>query len=161
MDTLRFKGARQAARIDHQVGERIRRRRTFLGYTQEQLAESLDISYQQVQKYETGANRVSAGRLFQIAQRLEVPIAFFFEGLGVEFDDAEAASNRSVIDLVRSFNQISDSSVRNALAHLVKSLANQPEPSEGRLARPAANGATPNGAQNGASNGEGGSDSHD
>lgn len=151
MDTLRFKGARQAARIDHQVGERIRKRRTLLGYTQEQLAESLDISYQQVQKYETGANRVSAGRLFQIAQRLEVPIGYFFEGLGVEFDEAEAGSNRATIDLVRSFNQIGDPAVRNAVAQLLKSLVQSGNASAG-AASTLPTGA--NGANGGSAGGE-------
>lgn len=128
MDTFRFKGARHAAKIDQQVGDRIRRRRTLLGYTQEQLAEALDISYQQIQKYETGANRVSAGRLYQIAQRLEAPVTYFFEGLGVDFDGdvdqpATTGSNRATIELVRNFNQIADTSVRNAVASLVKSLS--------------------------------------
>ena len=127
MDTFRFKGARHAAKIDQQVGDRIRRRRTLLGYTQEQLAEALDISYQQIQKYETGANRVSAGRLYQIAQRLEAPVSYFFEGLGVDFDEAGegagSGSNRATIELVRNFNQIADGSVRNAVAGLVKALS--------------------------------------
>ena len=126
VDTFRFKGARHAAKIDQQVGDRIRRRRTLLGYTQEQLAEALDISYQQIQKYETGANRVSAGRLYQIAQRLEAPVSYFFEGLGVDFDgegeSASGGSNRATIELVRNFNQIADAGVRNAVATLVKSL---------------------------------------
>lgn len=125
MDTLRFKGARHAARIDQQVGDRIRKRRTILGFTQEQLAEALDISYQQIQKYETGANRVSAGRLFQIAQRLEVPISFFFEELGIDYshDGSNVGGNRATFELVRNFSQIPDTSVRIALSGLVKSLA--------------------------------------
>lgn len=124
MDNVRFKGARNAARIDQTVGDRIRKRRTLLGFTQEQLAEALDISYQQIQKYETGANRVSAGRLFQIAQRLEAPIGYFFEGMGLEFDtEVSIGSNRATIDLVRNFNTIGDPSIRNAVASLVKSLA--------------------------------------
>lgn len=125
MDNFRFKGARHAARIDQQVGERIRKRRTLLGYTQEQLAEALDISYQQIQKYETGANRVSAGRLYQIAQRLETPVSFFFDGLGIDYEieESNGNSNRSTIDLVRNFNLIGDAGVRMSLAGLVKSLA--------------------------------------
>jgi transcriptional regulator with XRE-family HTH domain len=125
VDNFRFKGARHAARIDQQVGERIRKRRTLLGYTQEQLAEALDISYQQIQKYETGANRVSAGRLYQIAQRLETPVSHFFEGLGIDYEVEEQAANtnRATIELVRNFNTISDAGVRLNLAGLVKSLA--------------------------------------
>jgi transcriptional regulator with XRE-family HTH domain len=124
VDNVRFKGARHAARIDHHVGDRIRRRRTLLGYTQEQLADALDISYQQIQKYETGANRVSAGRLFQISQRLEVPITFFFDGLGIDFDqDPSDWANRSTIETIRALNQIPDAAVRTAVAGLVKALA--------------------------------------
>jgi transcriptional regulator with XRE-family HTH domain len=124
VDNLRFRGARQAARIDQQVGERIRKRRTLLGYTQEQLADALEISYQQIQKYETGANRVSAGRLFQIAQRLEAPVTYFFDGLGIDYDgDLPQQSNRITFDLVRNFGQIDEPTVRNALAGLVKALA--------------------------------------
>jgi transcriptional regulator with XRE-family HTH domain len=130
VDNLRFQGARSAARIDNAVGDRIRKRRMLLGYTQEQLADALEISYQQIQKYETGANRVSAGRLFQIAQRLEAPIGYFFEGLGLEFDEEVAGgqslggSNRTTIEVVRNLSQIGDSQVRSALAALVKALAN-------------------------------------
>ena len=68
-------------RVDEHVGLRIRLRRTLLGLTQERLAVALNMSYQQIQKYETGTNRVSAGRLFQLAQMLEVGVAFFFDGL--------------------------------------------------------------------------------
>lgn len=73
--------SRISCRVDDHVGARIRLRRTLLGMTQEQLAVALSISYQQIQKYETGANRVSAGRLFEIGQRLGVNVSFFFEGL--------------------------------------------------------------------------------
>ncbi len=126
MQEERLDGSRQAARIDVHVGERIRRRRTVMGYTQEQLAEALAISYQQVQKYETGSNRVSAGRLYQIAAYLDVPVAFFFEGI-TEISAAEstmpAGGSRATIELVRAFNGISDPGVRSALASLAKSLS--------------------------------------
>jgi DNA-binding XRE family transcriptional regulator len=134
-----------AARIDQHVGERIRRRRTLLGFTQEQLAEALEISYQQIQKYETGSNRVSAGRLFQISQRLDVPMNYFFDGLeshavaassggsnpatpygngsGTGNGNGNGAPARTTIELVRNFNQIDDNSVRAAVSALVKSLS--------------------------------------
>ncbi|MFZ4601530.1 MAG: helix-turn-helix domain-containing protein [Caulobacterales bacterium] len=161
MDTFRFKGARHAAKIDQQVGDRIRRRRTLLGYTQEQLAEALDISYQQIQKYETGANRVSAGRLYQIAQRLEAPVTYFFEGLGVDFDGdvdqpASAGSNRATIELVRNFNHIADSAVRNAVASLVKSLSGGEQSAISTAAQDVAaqdSAAARNGGSNGSNNG--------
>jgi transcriptional regulator with XRE-family HTH domain len=68
--------------VDVHVGKRIRHRRWLLGMTQQQLAEQVGIKFQQIQKYETGANRVSASRLWDIADTLGVPVSFFFEGLG-------------------------------------------------------------------------------
>jgi transcriptional regulator with XRE-family HTH domain len=115
-------------RIDAHVGERIRLRRTELGLTQEQLAEALDVSYQQIQKYETGANRVSAGRMLEIARKLDVDVGYFFEGLS----DEEAGTplehggrQRSAIELVRKFGQIKDPEVRAAIAGLVKTIVDR------------------------------------
>jgi transcriptional regulator with XRE-family HTH domain len=68
-----------AAAVDRYAGERVRQRRRALGLTQQELAARLRVSYQQMRKYETGLNRISAGRLFQIAQLVEVPTSFFFE----------------------------------------------------------------------------------
>ena len=68
--------------VDVHVGKRIRHRRWLVGMTQQQLAEAVGIKFQQIQKYETGANRVSASRLWDIAEALDVDISFFFEGLG-------------------------------------------------------------------------------
>jgi transcriptional regulator with XRE-family HTH domain len=123
LDDLR--PSRPGRRIDDHVGARIRLRRTLLGMTQEQLAAALGISYQQIQKYETGANRVSAGRLFEIGQKLESDVSYFFEGL----DPAMATQalphggrNRIAIDLVRNFMEIADEDQRSALANLVKTL---------------------------------------
>jgi transcriptional regulator with XRE-family HTH domain len=89
------------------------------------LAAALIISYQQIQKYEIGANRVSAGRLFQIAQRLGIEVSYFFDGLDLSLipkDLPHGGHNRVVIDLVRNFLQIADEDARSALAHLVKAL---------------------------------------
>lgn len=115
-------------RADAFVGERVRIRRNALGMTQEQLASALGISYQQVQKYETGTNRISAGRLFEIARALGVDVAHFYSGM-----DAAAAcepldhggKSRAAIDLVRNFAEIDDGNVRTAIAGLIKSLARQ------------------------------------
>ncbi|NWG45728.1 MAG: helix-turn-helix transcriptional regulator [Alphaproteobacteria bacterium] len=123
---MTHRGARFARRVDEFVGERIRQRRTMMGMTQEQLAAALNISYQQVQKYETGANRVSAGRLYEIARKLESEVGFFFDGL-----DPDPAStplphggrNRAMIELVRNFSEIEDAAVRSAVSSLVKSLS--------------------------------------
>ena len=114
-----------AKRIDHLVGQRIRLRRNMLGLTQEELADSLGISYQQVQKYETASNRVSAGRLFEIAAKLNTPVAYFFEGIEDLPEDKEpvAAGNRLNIELVRNFSLIDESPVRAALLGLIRDLA--------------------------------------
>ncbi len=117
---------RLAKRVDAYVGERIRERRTVLGLTQEHLASALDISYQQVQKYETGANRVSAGRLYEVARKLDVDVSYFFEGLDEESDVnplEHGGRNRSTIELVRNFSDIGDPAIRSAVSGLVKSLS--------------------------------------
>lgn len=105
--------------VDVHVGKRIRHRRWLVGMTQQQLAERVGIKFQQIQKYETGANRVSASRLWDISEALEVPVSFFFEGLGTE---AEAASGDTVpadllgdkeaLDLVRSYYAIPENQRR-------------------------------------------------
>lgn len=112
-------------RIDDHVGARIRLRRTLLGMTQDQLASALSISYQQIQKYETGANRISAGRLFEIAQCLSVDISYFFDGAepGIVANELpHGGRNRVAIELVRNFLDIANEDQRAALAHLVKTL---------------------------------------
>jgi transcriptional regulator with XRE-family HTH domain len=121
-----------ARRVDEHVGERIRTRRTELGLTQDDLASELDISYQQVQKYETGANRVSAGRLYQIARKLDVDVAFFFAGAESVVESAperapmaHGGTGRSTIEIARNFAEIPDANVRSAINGLIKSLIHQ------------------------------------
>lgn len=94
--------------VDVHVGLRLRQRRWLQGMTQQQLADAVGIRFQQIQKYETGANRVSASRLWDIAAALDVPVAFFFEGLG---SDAEVVADdmmaeREALDLVRAYYSI-------------------------------------------------------
>ena len=119
--------SRQTKHIDRYVGERIRQRRTEIGLTQEQLAEALEVSYQQIQKYETGANRISAGRLFELAGKLDVEMGYFFEGLTAEGAQGVAAPGhggrqRSTIEIARSFSQIEDPEIRAAISGLVKTI---------------------------------------
>ena len=124
---------RDAAEIDRIVGDRIRRRRILLGYTQDQLGEALGISYQQIQKYETGANRVSAGRLYQIAETLQVNIGWFFDGAGraaTDEDIEEVGSPRHVIELVRGFSRLPDDKTRTAVLSLVRTLSDVSEDSD-------------------------------
>lgn len=101
--------------VDVHVGKRIRHRRWLVGMTQQQLAEHVGIKFQQIQKYETGANRVSASRLWDIADALEVPVSFFFEGLEnaeksdaspMEAIPADLLGDKEALDLIRSYYAI-------------------------------------------------------
>src|ERR1700733_13754476 len=104
--------------VDRHVGERIRHRRAEMGLTQEDMGRVLGISYQQIQKYETGTNRISAGRLFEVGRALTVDVSYFFDG----FDSEKPASamphgghNRAAIELVRNFSELKDETLRNAV----------------------------------------------
>ncbi|MCS6890745.1 MAG: helix-turn-helix transcriptional regulator [Rhodovarius sp.] len=132
--------------IDVHVGARVRLRRTLLGMSQEKLAEALGVTFQQVQKYERGVNRIGASRLFDLARVLDVPISFFFDDMseGAEsnpslgrrsygFADSQDAfeddtmHRRETLELVRAYYRISDPAVRKRIFDLIKSLG----PSEG------------------------------
>lgn len=121
--------------IDVHVGSRVRQRRTLLGLSQEKLAGALDLTFQQVQKYERGANRIGAGRLFQLARALEVPVTYFFEDLDEEDSGPSAAretpggtlkadpmSQRETLLLVRAYYSIPDPSVRRRMLELMRSV---------------------------------------
>lgn len=117
-----------ASDVDRLVGDRIRRRRILMGLTQDQLGESLGISYQQIQKYETGANRVSAGRLYLIATRLEVSPGWFFDPVksdasSEDFD--ELGSSRLLMEFVRSFARIKDEKLKTVLVSLVRAMVDE------------------------------------
>lgn len=111
-----------AHKVDVHVGKRIRQRRWLIGMTQQKLAEAVGIKFQQIQKYETGANRVSASRLWDIADALEVDVAFFFDGLKDNGEDAEKPNMDSIpadmmgdkeaMDLVRSYYAIPENQRR-------------------------------------------------
>ncbi len=91
--------------VDAHVGKRIRHRRWMVGMTQQQLADKVGIKFQQIQKYETGMNRVSASRLWDIAETLGVPISFFFDGLaGSEAQvQGDLMGDKEAAELVRSY----------------------------------------------------------
>ena len=104
-----------AHKVDIHVGKMIRQRRWLTGMTQQKLAEAVGIKFQQIQKYETGANRVSASRLWDIADALGVHVSFFFEGLerkepasdkGAENVPADVMADKEAIDLIRSYYAI-------------------------------------------------------
>ena len=114
--------------IDLHVGKRLRRRRRLLGLTQQQLAESVGIRFQQIQKYECGANRVSASRLFELAESLDVPVQYFYEGLsrrdensGEDVLAADILSQKETVDLIRAYYRLGERP-RKRLLELAKSL---------------------------------------
>ena len=127
--------------IDIHVGSRIRLRRTLLGMSQERLGESLGLTFQQVQKYEKGTNRIGASRLQQISRTLQVPVSFFFEGAPLpvgEFDaNGHAPSPSYVSDflatsdglaLTKAFMEIKDSRLRRRIVDLVEGIAGRHGP---------------------------------
>jgi transcriptional regulator with XRE-family HTH domain len=112
--------------IDRYVGARIRERRIMLGLTQQQLADLIGVTYQQAHKYERGINRVSAGRLFEVAQVLSVPVNYFFDGLDQENDRAISPRERMCLELARNFAQIPNERHQEALSQLARVLAAEP-----------------------------------
>jgi transcriptional regulator with XRE-family HTH domain len=135
-------GESRPSPIDVHVGSRIRLRRTLMGMSQERLGDSLGLTFQQVQKYERGVNRVGASRLYDLSRVLDVPISFFFddmpenrgqsitngvagfaerpEGYGAPADDPLA--KRETLELVRAYYRITDPAVRKRVFDLIKSM---------------------------------------
>ena len=123
--------------VDQHVGSRVRLRRMLLGMSQERLGESMGLTFQQVQKYEKGVNRIGASRLFQISKILDVPVQFFFEEApqtdgratpGMAEADSEAfilefLNSREGLELNRAFVKISDPKVRKSVVDLVRALS--------------------------------------
>jgi len=129
---------KQANPIDIQVGNRVRIRRMLIGMSQERLGDLLGLTFQQVQKYEKGVNRIGAGRLFEVSRILNVPVDFFYEGLSGAAGQPGASENESapVMEFVSSgeglqlslaFMKIKDAKVRKRVLDLVKSLAEEEE----------------------------------
>jgi transcriptional regulator with XRE-family HTH domain len=135
---------KQASPIDVQVGTRVRLRRMLIGMSQEKLGEMLGLTFQQVQKYEKGVNRIGAGRLFQVAHILGVPIDYFYEGVNGMGEGApgfaepggssppvmEFLSSGEGLQLSLAFMKIKDPKVRKRVLDLVKSLSTGEEPQE-------------------------------
>jgi transcriptional regulator with XRE-family HTH domain len=113
--------------IDIHLGRRLRRRRRILGLTQQQLAGACGVRFQQIQKYECAANRMSAARLWQLAEVLEVPVSYFYEGLGQESqidkepEPPEPHAGKETKDLIQAFYSLS-ARPRQRLLDLAKSL---------------------------------------
>lgn len=128
--------------VDIHVGQRLRMRRSLLGLSQEKLSEAIGLTFQQVQKYERGTNRISASRLYQFSKILDVPVTYFFDniagndkiaanklryGLSDNEQDAfsgeDVLSNKETIELVRIYYSIKDPKVRKDLLNMIKSMA--------------------------------------
>ena len=118
-----------ATDIDLHLGRRLRRRRRLLGLTQQQLALRVGVRFQQIQKYECGANRISAARLWELAEALQAPVAYFYDGLSEALEDQEAAaasggemfSRKETLDLIQAYYQLGERP-RRRLLDLAKSL---------------------------------------
>ena len=123
--------------IDVHVGSRVRMRRTLLGMSQEKLGNALGLTFQQIQKYERGANRIGSSRLFKLSRILDVPVAFFFEDMADEKGrrttglsdsspatfEADQLSKRETLELVRAYYRITDPKIRKKTFELVKAIA--------------------------------------
>jgi transcriptional regulator with XRE-family HTH domain len=134
------KSARRANSMDVHVGSRVRLRRMLLGMSQEKLGEQLGLTFQQVQKYEKGVNRIGAGRLHELAAVLGVPVSFFFEQVpssahvtpvpGLADQPGESyvvdfLGSREGLELNKAFVRITDAKTRRAVIDLVRSLAGE------------------------------------
>ena len=125
--------------VDVHVGRRLRLRRTLLGMSQEKLGEAIGLTFQQVQKYERGSNRIGASRLFDLSRVLDVPVGFFFEEMSedvaaqspgrargqvqpIEFAPNPMAK-RETLELVRAYYKINDADIRRRLFEMVKALS--------------------------------------
>jgi transcriptional regulator with XRE-family HTH domain len=124
--------------VDAHVGGRLRLRRTLMGMSQEKLGDAVDLTFQQIQKYEKGANRIGASRLFQFSRILEVPPSFFFDDMPEQLAGApkearaeavadglrqDPLAKRETLELVRAYYKIAEPSVRKRLFELVKAIA--------------------------------------
>lgn len=132
----------RADHIDHLVSKKLRMRRMMLGLSQNELSEALDVSIQQIQKYEKATNRISSGKLFALAKLLRVPVGYFFDTSELTGDnlssvfaeepeeyvnqganDKSHMTEKEVISLVRAFGEVKNAQVRKKILELVRSMA--------------------------------------
>lgn len=128
--------------VDVHVGGRIRLRRTLLGLSQEKLGNAVGLTFQQIQKYERGANRVGASRLYQFSNVLDVPVSFFYDDMASDVKssqpglsegerepfDQEHFGRRETLELVRAYYAISNPAIRKRIYELTKSVARMDDP---------------------------------
>lgn len=132
--------------VDIHVGARVRLRRTLLGMSQEKLGKALGLTFQQVQKYERGANRIGSSRLFQLSRILDVPVSFFFDEMtsdttkkadgmaegNKQVFEIDKLSRRETLELVRAYYKITDPTVRKKIFEMVKAVGNSAIGSNGK-----------------------------
>ena len=133
------RGSNQPHLVDIHVGQRVKLRRTLIGLTQAKLGESLGLTFQQIQKYERGANRVSASKLWQLGNVFNIPISFFFEKMsqtvrdsfpGYEGETAESnipeenitLYRQQTLELVRTFSRLTDPTIRKRVIDIVRAI---------------------------------------
>lgn len=132
------RGSRRANPVDVHVGSRVRLRRMLMGMSQEKLGEHLGLTFQQIQKYEKGINRIGASRLFDLSKVLAVPVQFFYEELPVSSGEGAAGfaeqpesyameflASREGLELNKAFARITDPRVRRSIVELVRSFAGE------------------------------------
>jgi transcriptional regulator with XRE-family HTH domain len=129
--------------VDVHVGTRVRQRRTLLGMSQEKLGEAVGLTFQQIQKYERGANRIGSSRLYEFSKVLDVPVSYFFEDMPVNVlvgprrgrgrkglaeegtpfeDDKDPLAKRETLELVRAYYKIEEAKVRKRIFEMVKAV---------------------------------------
>ena len=132
--------------VDVHVGGRLRLRRVLMGMTQQKLGQAVGLTFQQIQKYERGANRIGSSRLYQFSQVLDVPVSFFFDEMPAELEGrppglredgggtyrADQLAQRETLELVRAYYRISDGAVRKRVYELVKAVAGASRRSQNR-----------------------------
>lgn len=126
--------------VDVHVGHRLRVRRSLLGLSQEKLADAIGLTFQQIQKYERGMNRITAGRLYQFSKILEVPITYFFEKVGSDISnqnwqsalsdneqenlvDSDVMNNKETLELIRAYYAIDNPKARKDVYRFIKSMS--------------------------------------
>lgn len=127
--------------VDAHVGKRLKLRRTMMGLSQEAVAKAVGITFQQVQKYEKGANAMNANRLFEFARFMNVPVAYFFEGIegfssgareampgfaeseADKFEHKDRVSDRESLEMMKAFKRIKEQVIRKRLSDLVRAVA--------------------------------------
>lgn len=142
-----FKGKGKPSPVDVHVGGRIRQCRTLRGISQEKLGDAIGLTFQQVQKYERGMNRVGASRLYDLSRVLEVPVGYFFDGMSKQLEQRDPAvpsnfseegsdidlqepdpmAKRETLELVRNYYKISDPQLRRRLFEMIKALGSVAE----------------------------------